>query len=143
MKKAFALAVLVALLLPLSAFAKPKKKTFNNSTDELFTAALRTARERHVVTYVNEKMLMFTFETGRSFTSKGFVANASGEPEGENKATLIINVQNKDSGGTSLRTRDRPAVNVSDPATIALAGEVKLKSDVPPPARPVSPPEPH
>ena len=29
-------------------------------------AALRTARERHVITYVDEKTLMFTFQTGRS-----------------------------------------------------------------------------
>src|SRR5215471_8253843 len=94
MKKVFALALLLALL-SLSAFAKPKKKTYNNTSEEVFAAALRTARERHVVTYVNEKMLMLTFETGRSVTSQGFVANASVEPEGDNKATLIVNVQNK------------------------------------------------
>jgi hypothetical protein len=142
MKKAFALVVLVALLLPLSAFAKPKKKIFNNSTDELFTAALRTARERHVVTYINEKMLMFTFETGRSFTSKGFVANASVEPEGENKATLIINVQNKDSGGFSWGAGDRMADKFYDQVTEELAGDVKQRSDVRSPVAAVSTPDP-
>jgi hypothetical protein len=39
---------------------------------------------------------MFTFETGRSIASEGFVANASVEPEGTNQATLIINFQNKE-----------------------------------------------
>lgn len=141
MKKAFALAVLLALLLPLSAFAKPKKKTYNNSTEELFTAALRTARERHVVTYVNEKMLMFTFESGRSFTSKGFIANASVEPEGENKATLIINVQNKD-GGFSWGAGDRMADKFYDQVSEELAGDVKQKSDVRSTVAAVSTPEP-
>ncbi len=128
MRKAFALGVLLALLLPLSAFAKPKKKIYNNKPDELFAAALRTARERHVVTYVNEKMLMFTFETGRSFTSKGFIANASVEPQGEDKATLIINVQNKE--GLSWGAGDRMADKFYDQVAEELAGEVKQKSDV-------------
>src|SRR5436309_12468927 len=122
MRKAFALGVLLALLLPLSAFAKPKKKTYNNKPDELFAAALRTARERHVVTYVNEKMLMMTFETGKSFTSQGFVANASVEPEGENKATLIINVQNKQ--GLSWGAGDRMSDKFFDQVNDTLAGDV-------------------
>ena len=128
MKRAFALTVCLVLLFSLSAVAKPKKKTYNNTTDELFSAALRTARERHVVTYVNEKMLMFTFETGRSFTSQGFVANASVEPEGENKATLIINVQNKQ--GLSWGAGDRMADKFYEQVADELAGEVKQKSDV-------------
>jgi hypothetical protein len=140
MKKAFALTLLLALLLPLSAIAKPKKKTYNNSTDELFTAALRTARERHVVTYVNEKMLMFTFETGRSFTSKGFVANASVEPEGDNKATLIVNVQNKE--GLSWGAGDRMADKFYDQVAEELAGDVKQKSDVRSQVGAVATPEP-
>ena len=37
-------------LLTLSAYAKPKKKIYNNSADQVFQSALRTARERHVVT---------------------------------------------------------------------------------------------
>src|SRR5437899_12380482 len=90
-----AVAVIVALFLPASVQAEPKKKIYNNSAEQVFKAALRTARERHVITYVDEKTLMFTFQTGRSFASEGFVANASVEPEADNKATLIINVQNK------------------------------------------------
>lgn len=117
-----------ALLLPVCVQAKPKKKTYNNSAEQLFTAALRTARERHVVTYVNEKMLMFTFETGRSFTSEGFVANASVEPEGDNKATLIINVQNK--RGMSWGAGDRMADKFYDQVGDELAGDVKQASSV-------------
>ncbi len=120
------MAILGALMLPVCAQAKPKKKTYNNSSDQLFAAALRTARERHVVTYVSEKELMFTFETGRSFTSEGFVANASIEPEGENKATLIINVQSKK--GVSWGAGDRMADKFYEQVTEELSGETKQAS---------------
>lgn len=133
------LVVLGALLLPVGAQAKPKKKTYNNSSEQLFTAALRTARERHVVTYVNEKMLMFTFETGRSFTSEGFVANASIEPEGENKATLIINVQNKK--GLSWGAGDRMADKFYEQVTEELSGETKQASAVKPQEKAVAVPD--
>jgi hypothetical protein len=122
------MAILGALMLPVCAQAKPKKKTYNNSSDQLFTAALRTARERHVVTYINEKQLMFTFETGRSFASEGFVANASIEPEGESKATLIINVQNKK--GLSWGAGDRMADKFYEQVTEELSGETKQASAV-------------
>ena len=103
---------LLSLILPFSALAKPKKKIYNNSPQQVFDAALRTARERHVVTFVDEKNLMFTFETGRSVLSEGFVANASVEPDVEAKATLIINVQHKVVGKNpsfSLNAGDRMA----------------------------------
>src|SRR5262249_18424655 len=95
-----------------------------------FQAALRTARERHVVTYVDTKTLMMTFETGRSFTSEGFVANASVEPEGENKATLIINVQNKK--GMSWGAGDRMADKFFSQVSDELAGDVKQASAIKP-----------
>jgi hypothetical protein len=122
-----AIAVL-AVLSPICAQAKPKKKTYNNSPDQLFLAAVRTARERHVVTYVDEKMLMFTFETGRSFSSEGFVANASVEPEGTNQATLIINVQNKK--GVSWGAGDRMADKFYEQVAEELAGESKQAAAV-------------
>jgi hypothetical protein len=134
------MAVLGALMLPICAQAKPKKKTYNNSSDQLFTAALRTARERHVVTYVSEKELMFTFETGRSFTSEGFVANASIEPEGENKATLIINVQSKK--GVSWGAGDRMADKFYEQVTEELSGETKQASAVKAPEGAVTVPDP-
>jgi hypothetical protein len=133
------MAILGALMLPVCAQAKPKKKTYNNSSDQLFTAALRTARERHVVTYVSEKELMFTFETGRSFTSEGFVANASIEPEGENKATLIINVQSKK--GVSWGAGDRMADKFYEQVTEELSGETKQASSVKAPQGAVAVPD--
>jgi hypothetical protein len=75
--------------------AKPKTKLFNNSAQDVFAAAVRTARERHVISYVDEKNLMFTFQTGQSAFSRGFVANASIEPVETNKANLIVNVQKR------------------------------------------------
>ena len=128
MKLRNAILLALALIIPLSVYAKPKKKTYNNSADQLFAAALRTARERHVVTYVDEKTLTLTFETGRSFTSNGFVANASVEPEGENKATLIVNVQNKQ--GVSWGAGDRMSDKFFEQVTQELSGETRQKSDV-------------
>ena len=137
----------LVLLVATGAFGKPKKKTYNNPADEVFNAALRTARERHVVTYVNEKMLMLTFETGRSFTSEGFVANASVEPEGEGRATLIVNVQNKK--GLSWGAGDRMADKFFGQVNEELAGETKQKTElhtqeqhIATPAAKPAPPEP-
>jgi hypothetical protein len=134
------LLLIAAMLVPVCAQAKPKKKTYNNSADQLFTAALRTARERHVVTYVNEKMLMFTFETGRSFTSEGFVANASVEPESDGKATLIINVQNKK--GYSWGAGDRMADKFYDQVSDELAGDTKQAASVKPQEKAIAVPDP-
>lgn len=145
MKRSIATRLIVAvtaavLLLPACANAKPKKKTYNNSADQVFKAALRTARERHVITYVDEKTLMFTFETGRSFTSEGFVANASVEPEGDNKATLIINVQNKK--GLSWGAGDRMADKFYDQVADELAGDPKQASSVKTPEKAIVTPDP-
>lgn len=139
-KKANALLVVFLFLLTLSAYAKPKKKLYNNPADQVFQAALRTARERHVVTYVDEKTLMFTFETGRSLTSHGFVANASVEPQGEDKATLIVNVQNK--GGVSWGAGDRMADKFFEQVNDELSGDVKQKSAVKAPEAAIAVPEP-
>jgi len=126
----FAVVATLAVMLPFDAQAKPKKKIYNNSPEQVFLAAVRTARERHVVTYVNEKMLMFTFETGQSFASQGFVANASVEPEGTDKATLIINVQNKK--GMSWGAGDRMADKFYQQVDDELAGESKQVAAIKP-----------
>jgi hypothetical protein len=127
LKRALLLLIVIAVCLP--ALAKPKKKMYENGATDLFTAALRTARERHVVTYVDEKMLMFTFQTGRSFFSKGFLANASIEPQGEASATLVINVQTRD-GEAAWGAGDRMADKFFEQVKEELAGQVKQKSEV-------------
>jgi len=140
MKAKSVVTLVCVLLIALSAYAKPKKKTFNNTPDQVFQAALRTARERHVVTYVDTKTLMMTFETGRSFTSEGFVANASVEPEAENKATLIINVQNKK--GMSWGAGDRMADKFFSQVSDELAGDVKQAAAVKPQEAAIAVPDP-
>src|SRR5947209_911702 len=127
LKRLLVVSLLFAVCLPV--LAKPKKKMYSNGATDLFTAALRTARERHVVTYVDEKMLMFTFQTGHSFFTKGFVANASIEPQDENRATLIINVQTKD-GEAAWGAGDRMADKFFDQVREELAGQVKQKSEI-------------
>ena len=121
--------LLFAVSLP--ALAKPKKKPYDNAAADVFTAALRTARERHVVTYVDEKMLMFTFQTGHSFFTKGFVANASVDAQGENKCVLTINVQTKD-GDAAWGAGDRMADKFFQQVNEELAGMVKQKSALKP-----------
>jgi hypothetical protein len=127
LKRSLLIAIIFTVCLP--ALAKPKKKTYDNAAADLFTAALRTARERHVVTYVDEKMLMFTFETGHSFFTKGFIANASIEPQSDQSATLVINVQTKD-GEAAWGAGDRMADKFFEQVGQELAGEVKQKSQV-------------
>jgi len=140
LKRLLVVSLLFAVCLPV--VAKPKKKMYANGATDLFTAALRTARERHVVTYVDEKMLMFTFQTGHSFFTKGFIANASIEPQDENRATLIINVQTKD-GEAAFGAGDRMADKFFDQVREELAGQVKQKSSVKPEEAnvPVAPPK--
>jgi hypothetical protein len=140
LKRLLVVSLLFAVCLPV--LAKPKKKMYSNGATDLFTAALRTARERHVVTYVDEKMLMFTFQTGHSFFTKGFVANASIEPQDENRAILIINVQTKD-GEAAWGAGDRMADKFFDQVREELAGQVKQKSSVKPEEAnvPVAPPK--
>jgi hypothetical protein len=125
LKRLLVVSLLLSLCLP--ALAKPKKKIFDNGATDLFTAALRTARERHVVTYVDEKMLMFTFQTGHSFFTKGFVANASIEPQDEHRAVLVINVQTKD-GDVAWGAGDRMTDKFFEQVKEELAGQVKQKS---------------
>jgi len=127
LKRSLLFLIVIAVCLP--AAAKPKKKLFDNAAADLFTAALRTARERHVVTYVDSKMMMFTFETGRSVFSKGFIANASIEPQSETSATLIINVQTKD-GETAFGAGDRMVDKFLDQVKEELAGAVKQTSAI-------------
>jgi len=127
LKRSLVVCLLFVICLPV--LAKPKKKLYANGATDLFTAALRTARERHVVTYVDEKMLMFTFQTGHSFFSKGFVANASIEPQDDNRATLVINVQTKD-GDVAFGAGDRMADKFFDQVKEELAGQVTQKSSV-------------
>ena len=67
LKRCLAISLLLIICLP--ALAKPKKKTYDNSSDDVFNAALRTARERHVVTYVNEKIDVYLSNRALIFQS--------------------------------------------------------------------------
>lgn len=129
LKRVLVIFLLAAVCLP--ALAKPKKKMFSNDAADVFAAALRTARERHVVTYVNEQMLMFTFQTGHSVFSKGFIANASIEPQDDHRATLVINVQTRD-GEVAFGAGDRMTDKFFEQVKEELAGEVTQKSSIKP-----------
>jgi hypothetical protein len=122
--------LILCLVLPSTVLAKPKQKPYNNAAQDVFQAALRTARERHVVTFVDEKNLMLTFETGVSMLSYGFVANASVESTGESASTLIINVQKKNAGkdaSFSFNAGDRMADDFFKQVTEELARKPEQK----------------
>jgi hypothetical protein len=130
MKQLFSLFLLLICLSPIAAYAKPKEKTYNNTPQEVFQAALRTARERHVITYVDEKNLMFTFETGTSALSYGFISNASVEQQPDNKSRLLINVQHKNSGKSasfSFNAGDRMADKFFEQVSEELARKPQQK----------------
>jgi len=138
MRKAFLIVLAITLLLPSLAAAKPKKKTYGNAPQDVFQAALKTARDRHVVTFVDEKNLLFTFSTGASAFSQGFVANASIEPAANGGSTLTINVQKKEGGGLDFDAGDRMADKFFDQVTEELAGETKQAAEVKPAAATVT-----
>ena len=143
MKRLVSFALLLLCVIPVSLMAKPKKKTYNNAPQEVFQAALHTARERHVVTYVDEKNLMLTFETGTSAFSYGFIANATIEPETDGKATLVINVQKKNSGQSasfSYGAGDRMADKFYQQVEEELARKASQKVSVKPAAEHVDVP---
>ena len=95
------------------------------------------------MTYVDEKNLMLTFETGTSGFSYGFVANASIEPETDGKTTLVINVQKKNSGrnaSISFGAGDRMADKFYEQVAEELARKASQKVDVKPEAEHVDVP---
>jgi hypothetical protein len=135
--------VLFALILlwPSMVDAKPKKKTYGNAPQDVFNAALKTARDRHVVTFVDEQNLIFTFSTGASAFSGGFIANATVEPAKNGGSTLTINVQKKDGGGIAFDAGDRMADKFFEQVAQELAGESTQAAAVKPAQAPVAIPE--
>lgn len=131
----------------MAAYAKPKEKIYKNTPADIFQAALRSAREEHVVTYVDEKNLMMTFETGVSALSYGFVANASVEPLPDGSSKLIINVQHKNDGknvsysfGAGDRMANKFFAKVEEQLAQMQAQNAAAKPDQPADAAPAAKP---
>ena len=141
MRKTLLIVFALILLLPSVVAAKPKKKTYGNAPQDVFNAALKTARDRHVVTFVDQQNMLFTFKTGQSFFSGGFEANASVEPAANGGATLSINVQKKDGGGLEFDAGDRMADKFFEQVTQELAGETTQPTEVKPAQPPVAIPD--
>src|SRR3984957_11822020 len=127
MKKIFLIVFTVMLLMPSMLAAKPKKKTYGNAPQDVFNAALKTARDRHVVTFVDQQNLMFTFSTGASAFSGGSI--------------LTINVQKKEGGGLEFDAGDRMADKFFEQVTQELAGESTQAAAVKPAQPPVAIPD--
>jgi hypothetical protein len=93
-------AVACVVLTSTCAMASAKKKAFAYSPEQVFEAALQSATEHHVVSYVDQAHRMFTFETGHSMSSwAGFKCNVVIEPKDDGKAAeMVLNPQMKESG---------------------------------------------
>jgi hypothetical protein len=141
MKKIFLVVFALTLLMPSMLAAKPKKKTYGNAPQDVFNAALKTARDRHVVTFVDQQNLMFTFSTGASAFSGGFISNATVEPVKNGGSMLTINVQKKEGGGIAFDAGDRMADKFFEQVTQELAGESTQAAAVKPAQAPVAIPE--
>jgi hypothetical protein len=141
MKKIFLVVFALTLLMPSMLAAKPKKKTYDNAPQDVFNAALKTARDRHVVTFVDQQNLMFTFSTGASAFSGGFISNATVEPVKNGGSMLTINVQKKEGGGIAFDAGDRMADKFFEQVTQELAGESTQAAAVKPAQAPVAIPE--
>lgn len=141
MKKIFLMVFALMLLMPSMVAAKPKKKTYGNAPQDVFNAALKTARDRHVVTFVDQQNLMFTFSTGASAFSGGFISNATVEPTKNGGSILTINVQKKEGGGLEFDAGDRMADKFFEQVTQELAGESTQAAAVKPAQPPVAIPD--
>jgi hypothetical protein len=97
-----------------------------------------------VVTLVDDKQLMFKFETGKSLFASGFLANASVEAESETKPVLMINVQHKpgNQGGLPFDAGERMADKFYDQVSEELARNSTQEAAVKPEAPPVTVPSP-
>jgi hypothetical protein len=100
MKRLLVSVMLFVVLGSTYTVASAKKKTFAYPPAEVFEAALQSATEHHVVSYVDQNHWMFTFESGHSMSSwAGFKCNVVIESKDDGKsAEMVLNPQMKESG---------------------------------------------
>jgi hypothetical protein len=118
------------LLIQIPALAKPKRKEFDNPAAEVFAAAVKAAREHQVVTAVDDQHRTFTFETGRSSLTSGFIVNASVEAVDGAKAALVLNVQHKPGDGLAFNAGDRMADKFYEQVSENLGHPAKSVAEV-------------
>jgi len=145
------------LLIPIMVFGKPKRREFNNSAAEVYAAAVGVAKEHKMLLSTDDPNLKFTFDTGRSSVTMGFIGHASVESLPGGRAALVIDLErkNKDEGldlGTGAHMTDRffawVAANLptptpvpsTPPAASSPAAPAAVESAAP--AHPATPPHP-
>jgi hypothetical protein len=86
------LILLLAVLLPVAVLSgEPKKKSYEASPEQLFQVALQCARANYVITLVDEKLKMITFQ--ESYPMATATITASIEPESANHSSLSLTIQ--------------------------------------------------
>jgi hypothetical protein len=92
--KLLLLGMLLFSLLPISAVAGSKDKTFSVPTDVLYDAAVRTAAHEYKLTNSEGDRRRFSFHTGASVASWGMNVKAHVESLSETSSRLILLIEN-------------------------------------------------
>jgi hypothetical protein len=92
-----ALVMLGMLMVPVSASAGSKNKTFNVPADVLYESAVQTAANTEKLTSSDEGHKRFSFRTGASMSSWGLIVNAVVREQSGNSSELVLDIQNSDS----------------------------------------------
>jgi hypothetical protein len=95
MKKAFlCVAGILSILVTLaSAATKPTEHTFTGTQDQVWEAVLTAARGNYVITQVDDKHHIVTFEQGGGMFHAEIMYNAVVEPEKDGKVVVSLNHQ--------------------------------------------------
>ena len=89
-----AVCLLLSLLLPVPALAKPKQRAYKAAVEQVYDAALKVIKEHHKVQFASKEERLISFRSGRSMSSWGFECNASVEAtDNPSESLLVINVQ--------------------------------------------------
>ncbi len=95
MKCNLMLTVSVLMLWPVLVKAKPKERVFSGTQQQVFDAALTAARENYVITSVDDKHFLISFEQGGGMLHGEIMFNAVVGPEKDGKVTVSLNYQGR------------------------------------------------
>jgi hypothetical protein len=97
MKKTLVVSAVLFFCLPaiMSAARKPSEKTFTGTRDQVWQAVLTAARGNYVITQVDDKDYIVTFNQGGGILHAEIMFNAVVAPEKDGQVTVSLNYQGK------------------------------------------------
>jgi hypothetical protein len=90
-------ALLVLIAVPLSLAAKPKENVFDASPDRVYAAVQKVIRDHYIITFIDDKQMMVSFQTPETRMFVGMSGSANVEAE-NGKGKLHITLQRNASG---------------------------------------------